>query len=139
MKKLVIIGSLLLPLFGASYAAADAQRDAILSAFAAEAKKADPSFSTFSAADGKAFWTATHTGGKPDAPSCTACHTKNPAASGQTKAGKTIDPMAVSANPQRFTDPAKVAKWFGRNCDTVLGRECTAKEKGDVITYLAGL
>jgi hypothetical protein len=139
MRKLMIVGGLLLPVLSASYAAADANRDAILTAFAAEAKKADPSFSGFSAKDGQAFWTKTHAGGNPDTPSCTACHTKNAAAQGQTRAGKSIDPMAVSANPQRFTDQAKVAKWFGRNCDTVLGRECTAKEKGDVITYLAGL
>ena len=139
MKKLAMIGSLVLPVIGASYAAADANRDAILSAFATEAKQADPSFGGFSAQDGKAFWTSTHTGGKSDTPSCTTCHTKNAAAMGQTRAGKAIDPMAVSANPNRFTDPDKVAKWFGRNCDTVLGRACTAKEKGDVITYLAGL
>ena len=58
---------------------------------------------------------------------------------GQTRAGKPIDPMAVSANLNRFTDPAKVDKWLRRNCDTVLGRTCTAKEKGDVITYLSGI
>jgi cytochrome b len=28
-------------------------------------------------------------------------------------------------------------KWFGRNCNTVLGRECTAQEKGDILTYLS--
>ena len=45
--------------------------------------------------------------------------------------------MAVSKTADRFTDPEKVAKWFLRNCTTVLGRECTATEKGDVITFLA--
>jgi hypothetical protein len=29
-------------------------------------------------------------------------------------------------------------KWFARNCSTVLGRACTAIEKGNIITYLAG-
>jgi hypothetical protein len=58
---------------------------------------------------------------------------------GQTRAGKAIEPMAVSANPKRFTDPAKVTKWFLRNCGTVLGRECTAVEKGNVLTYLSNL
>ena len=47
--------------------------------------------------------------------------------------------MAVSVTPERFTDAAKVEKWFGRNCNTVLGRECTALEKGDFITYLSGI
>ena len=46
--------------------------------------------------------------------------------------------MAVSVSAERFTDPEKVAKWFTRNCNSVLGRECTAAEKGDVITYLSG-
>jgi len=44
--------------------------------------------------------------------------------------------MAVSANPQRFTDMEKVEKWFGRNCNSVLGRDCTPQEKGDVATWL---
>jgi hypothetical protein len=47
--------------------------------------------------------------------------------------------MAVSQNPDRFTDPAKVEKWFRRNCHTVLGRTCTAKEKGEIITYLSSI
>jgi len=32
-----------------------------------------------------------------------------------------------------------VAKWFRRNCKTVLGRECTAQEKGDILTYLSSI
>jgi len=50
--------------------------------------------------------------------------------------GKAIKPMAVAANPERFTDPAKVEKWFGRNCKEVIGRACTANEKADFIAYL---
>ena len=53
--------------------------------------------------------------------------------------GKAIEPMATAANPRRFTDVAKVEKWFKRNCKDVLDRECTAREKGDVITYLRSL
>ena len=104
---------------------------------AAAAKQADPAFAGFSAERGAQFWQAQHTGGKPDTPSCTTCHTKDPTAEGQTRAGKTIAPMAVSRTPDRFTDAAKVEKWFDRNCNTVLGRACTAAEKGDVITYLS--
>jgi hypothetical protein len=122
----------------AAAATANPARDAILTAFAAAAKQADPGFTGFSAERGHAFWTAAHAGGKPDTPSCTSCHTPDPTAEGQTRAGKQIAPMAVSKTPDRFTDPAKVEKWFGRNCSTVLGRDCTAIEKGDVITYLAG-
>ena len=46
------------------------------------------------------------------------------------------EPMAVSSNPGRFTDPAQVEKPFDRDCSNVLGRACTAEEKGDFITYL---
>lgn len=139
MKKYVLAACLLVPLATAGVAFADPARDAIVAALTAEAKAADPAFTSFSATDGKAFWTAKHTGGKADTDTCTACHTKDAKANGQTRAGKAIDPMAVSANPKRFTDAEKVAKWFGRNCNTVLGRECTAVEKGNVIAYLSSL
>jgi hypothetical protein len=46
--------------------------------------------------------------------------------------------MAVSSNPARFTDPAQVEKRFDRDYPNVLGRVCTAEEKGDFITYLKG-
>lgn len=117
---------------------ADPARDAILAAFAAEAKNADPAFTGFSAERGQAFWTAKHSGGKPATPSCTTCHGADPTGAGETRAGKRIEPMVVSKNPSRFTKVKKVTKWFRRNCNSVLGRECTAIEKGDVITYLSG-
>ena len=140
MKRLSLILPLLLAAAAGAAVAATGKtaREAILAGFAAEAKQADPAFAGFSAERGHAFWTAAHTGGKPDTPSCTSCHTPDPMREGQTRAGKQIAPMAVSQTPDRFTDPEKVAKWFGRNCNSVLGRDCTAVEKGDVITYLAG-
>ncbi len=122
----------------AALAAASGPRQAILDKYAASAKAADPAFSGFSASAGEAFFAAKQSGGKPDTPSCTACHTADPTKMGQTRAGKAIKPMAVSANPERFTDPANVEKWFGRNCDSVLGRECTALEKGNFITFMSG-
>jgi Domain of unknown function (DUF1924) len=125
-------------LASAGVARADPGRDAILAQLAAAAKQADPGFSGFSAQRGDAFWHANHGGGKPDTPACITCHTRDPRAQGQTRAGKIIQPMAVSKTPDRFTDQAKVEKWFTRNCKTVLGRPCTAVEKGDVITYLSG-
>ncbi len=75
--------------------------------------------------------------GSGDTPSCSTCHTTDPTNTGQTRVGKAIKPMAVSANPDRFTDLAKVEKWFRRNCNTVLGRECTVMEKGDFIAFMA--
>ena len=47
--------------------------------------------------------------------------------------------MAPAANPERFTDAAKSAKWFRRNCNDVLGRECTSAEKADVLAWLVTL
>lgn len=135
-RSLPVLAGLVLALI-AAVAVADPGRDAILATLAAEAKQADPAFAGFSAAKGQVFWDASHTGGKPDTPSCTTCHTADPTKAGQTRAGKVIEPMAVSVTPKRFTDAETVAKWFTRNCNSVLGRECTATEKGDVITYLS--
>ena len=53
--------------------------------------------------------------------------------------GKAIAPMAPAANPKAFTDAAKVDKWFRRNCNDVLERECTPAEKADVLAYLISL
>jgi hypothetical protein len=69
---------------------------------------------------------------------CTVCHGDALNKPGKhIKTGKVIDPMAPSANKERFTDLAKVEKWFKRNCKWTLGRECTAQEKGDVLKYLS--
>lgn len=125
-------------LLAGGQAAADTPRDSILAEFQIQAKSADPGFTGFSAERGEALFRGTHAGGKPDTPSCTTCHTAVPQNKGLTRAGKVIDPIAVSATPARFTNPADVEKWFGRNCRSVLGRECGAAEKGDFITYMMG-
>ncbi|HEX5128066.1 MAG TPA: DUF1924 domain-containing protein, partial [Rhodocyclaceae bacterium] len=101
--------------------------------YATEAKKDDPAFAGFSADRGKEFFQTKH--GKEY--SCSSCHTENPANPGKNAANdNVIKPMAPSANPDRFTDLGKTEKNFKRRCNDVLGRECTAKEKGDVIAYL---
>lgn len=123
----------------AGTALADPARDAILKTYAEAAKAADANFAGFSADRGKELFLSQHQGETPDITSCSSCHIKDPAKPGRTRAGKAIDPMAVSVTPSRFTDAAKVEKWFGRNCKSVLGRECSATEKGDFITYLSGL
>ena len=107
--------------------------------YVAEAKSAGAAFPGFSADRGKAFFRDRHTGGKPDTPVCTECHTTDLSKPGKTRAGKDIEPMAASVNVKRYTDKAEVEKWFKRNCNDVLGRECTLPEKGDVLTYLLGL
>lgn len=71
-------------------------------------------------------------------PACAACHTDNPVNGGRhAVTGKDIKPLAPSANADRLTDPAKVEKWFRRNCKEVVGRECTAAEKADFVAFLA--
>ena len=78
-------------------------------------------------------------GGK-SADSCTACHTDNAKAVGShVKTNKVIDPLAPVAQKDRFTDPAKVEKWFKRNCNDVLGRACSAQEKADFTAYMISI
>ncbi|HED12417.1 MAG TPA: DUF1924 domain-containing protein [Gammaproteobacteria bacterium] len=93
----------------------------------------------FTAAAGQAFWNTKHNNSKVGKQrDCTGCHTKNLKSMGKhVKTGKEIKPMAPSVNPERFTDAKKVKKWFRRNCKWVLGRECTAQEKGDVLQFLS--
>lgn len=72
--------------------------------------------------------------------SCSSCHGNPPNQPGKhASTGKTIDPMAPAANPEAFTDTAKVDKWFRRNCKDVLQRECSPSEKADVLAYLMGV
>jgi hypothetical protein len=47
--------------------------------------------------------------------------------------------MAPAITPTRFSDAAKTEKWFSHNCGDVLGRQCTAAEKGDFLTWLIGI
>ena len=131
-------GLLALGVSAAGAADLAAARGAILDGLTAEAKAADPGFSGFSAQRGQALFLSKNTSGKPETPSCTTCHTADPTQMGQTRAGKEIDPIALSKTPDRFSDPEKVAKWFGRNCNSVLGRACTPLEKGDALTFFAG-
>jgi len=72
--------------------------------------------------------------------SCATCHTEDPKSPGEhCETHKKIQPIAPAANPDRFTDAAKVEKWFKRSCKDVLGRECSAQEKGDFLAYLTSL
>jgi cytochrome c553 len=108
----------------------------VLDFYASQAKASDTAFRGFSAERGDHLFRTSFSTGKPDTPSCTTCHTTDATKTGQTRAGKDIEPMAASANPRRYTDQAKTEKWFARNCNNVLGRECTATEKGDFITFM---
>jgi len=72
--------------------------------------------------------------------SCASCHGAVPIQAGKhASTGKPIGALAPAINPERFTDSAKTEKWFRRNCNDVMGRECTAAEKADVLTWLLTL
>jgi hypothetical protein len=85
------------------------------------------------AAKGEAFFKASHG----QEWQCTSCHGKSPTVGGRhASTDKAIEPLAPAANAKRFTDSAKVEKWFRRNCKDVLARECSAAEKADVLAWL---
>ena len=110
----------------------------LLPGYAAQARQADPAFAGFSAERGRAlyFSEAQREG---TAMSCASCHTADPRQAGKTPARRRVEPLAPVANPKRLSDAQKVEKWFRRNCDDVFARECTAREKGDFITWLDSL
>lgn len=108
----------------------------MLETYTQQAKAADSAFQGFDVARGEQFFKNTHGNDW----SCSTCHTTNPTTMGKhAKTSKPIDPLAPAANAERFTDTAKVEKWFKRNCKDVAARECSALEKGDVLTYLVAL
>ncbi len=104
-----------------------ASANPILDGYKAETK------GTFSVAAGEKLYKTVG----PNQLACASCHTDSPKNVGKhAKTNKTIDPMAPSVNPKRFTDAANVEKWFKRNCNDALGRACTTQEKGDFMTYV---
>lgn len=99
----------------------------LLSHYSAQAK------STPTPAAGRQLFTSRH--GREW--SCASCHGATPMTAGShASTGRPIRPLAPAGNPERFTDLAKTEKWFRRNCNDVLGRECTASEKANVLGWL---
>jgi hypothetical protein len=134
MKSILALGMLAALVLPLSISAAP--RDDLLAQYANAAKQASPGFSGFSAARGEKLHLTKFTGGKAETPSCTNCHGDNPRSAGRTLTGKSIEPIALSASPARYSDPLKVEKWFRRNCNEVLGHECTPLEKGDWLSFM---
>lgn len=131
MRPIPII--LLLMLSSASHAETPQQ---IAQAYVAEAKSQQGGF-TPSAQRGEAFFRQRF-GQNDKMPGCTSCHTDSPLKVGEhVVTGKSIRPLGVSVNADRFSDTAKVEKWFGRNCKEVVGRACTPGEKADFVAYMS--
>ncbi len=107
----------------------------LLAQYAAEARRGDPAFTAFDPAAGEALYYSEHPGSSGPV-SCATCHNRDPRTEGRSPAGKRVQPLAPSANPERFTNRKTADKWFDRNCKQVIGRVCTAREKGDVLAWL---
>jgi len=89
-----------------------------------------------SAPRGQAFFNQRHGGEW----SCASCHGTPPTRQGEhASTAKPIAPLAPAFNAKAFTDAARSDKWFRRNCKDVLGRECSAAEKADVLAWLLSL
>ena len=70
--------------------------------------------------------------------SCATCHGANLKKGGKhVRTDKPIEPMAPSVNKKSLTDVKKIKKWFKRNCKWTLGRECSAQEQADILSYLS--
>lgn len=127
MKELIFLKSLTASLLIASaFSVMAVTPQELLKGYELQSAKASPT-------RGEQFFNAKH--GKEW--SCSSCHENPP--NHDTKhivTGKVIKSLSPNSNPERFTDQAKVEKWFKRNCNDVLGRECTAQEKADVLAWL---
>ncbi|WP_217125664.1 DUF1924 domain-containing protein [Hydrogenophilus thiooxidans] len=115
-----------------------AQPTAELARLTQAAQQQDPNFQP-SSERGRTFY-FTRFAHNSTMPSCSSCHGDDPRQEGRhTITGKRIKPLAPVANPERFTDSAKIAKWFRRNCTEVVGRECTLQEQADLLAFLSTL
>lgn len=95
--------------------------------------------SSFDAERGMKNWSLQAKGEDGETMSCISCHGDDLSKKGEHhKTRKVIEPMAHSANPERYTDVKKIEKWFKRNCKDAWARECTAQEKGDFLMFLLG-
>lgn len=92
----------------------------------------------FNADAGKTLWNKQFKNKKTGKPqNCASCHGSDLTQDGKhVRTGKKIAPMALSANPKRYTNVKKIKKWFKRNCKWTIGRECNAQEQADILSYL---
>jgi len=146
---------------GAGSAAAQSPRH-LLEHYAAQALGADPTFTEFSSERGRAFYFAPRVIVGLGEASCASCHLDDPTQPIRAHRAKVLcrachvindtehpdpehakkrhlQPFSPAANPERFRDLARTDRYFDVNCRMLLQRDCTAREKGDLITWLLGL
>ncbi len=134
----------------------------ILEGYAIQARAEDPDFAGFSAERGEAFYREPHAIKGAGVWSCSSCHLKDPRYSVRahrtdipcrachvindwehpepTKAKKrVIESFAPSANAIRLTDAHRVENFLKLNCLLLMRRECSTREKGDVIAWLLSI
>ena len=108
----------------------------LIAGYTSEAARATPGFAP-SAERGQSLFTRKW-GVSQTMPSCATCHSDQPTAEGKhVVTSKRIAPLSPAVNPERFASSAKVEKWFRRNCQEVVGRECSAAEKADFIQFVS--
>lgn len=91
----------------------------------------------FSAAAGESIWQRKFPAGAGSTRACTSCHASDPKQPGRhATTGKAIAPLAPSVNAKRLKGRRQIEKWLKRNCKWTLGRECSAQEKGDLLSFL---
>jgi cytochrome c peroxidase len=136
MKKLSVLLVALLGFVALSANADVETAQKLADKYATIAKNINPASTGLSAEDGKAFFNRELTiKGKQVA--CASCHTSNPANEGKHMVtNKPIRPLAPSVNDKRFASIDKVEKNFTKHCNDIIGRDCTAQEKGNFIAYL---
>jgi hypothetical protein len=125
--------SILLLLFASGLAWADTPLRSLVY-YSTEAKRAQPDFVADSER-GRSF-VSRDWGVSASLSSCASCHTERPGNPGRhAVTGKSITALSPATTPDRFSNPARVEKWFKRNCQEVLGRDCSAAEKADFIKF----
>jgi len=137
MNKVSAAITIVLSLSSITTAFADvATAEKLAHRYATYAKNINPDSTGLSAEDGKEFFNREITiKGKQVA--CASCHTANPADNGKhIVTGKPIRPLSPVVNEKRFTSIDKVEKNFTKHCNDIIGRDCTAQEKGNFIAYL---
>jgi hypothetical protein len=136
--------------------------DQILDTYAAQARAEDPGFTWFSSERGETFYNEPHVMKGVGIWSCASCHLKDPRywvlahrtdipcrachvindwehPDPKHAKKRCIEPFAPSANAHRLEDAQRVETFLKLNCLLLLKRECTAREKGDVITWMRGV
>jgi len=104
--------------------------DALIRHYAIKAEKENPVFSDFDLERGKNLYSKSFISGKKDTPSCTTCHSKDPTQIGETRAGKVIEPMAISTNPERYRSLKKSKNGFEETVNQFLAENVMPQKKG---------